>query len=172
MRDYLKLQLTPAWELVNSTREYVLAMLTHTIGDAAMASQVALAAHELVENAMKYSAPGQKIRMHLEERSGALLVTVENEARKEDIANLISEITAVCETKDPMGYYRSKIELAITRTDGRACLGLARIRFESQMQIKWTVAGRRVRISAIRRLDEARHDHSGTSTKPGRWLDG
>lgn len=171
MRDYLKLQLTPAWELVNATREYVLAMLTHTIGDAPVAGQVALAAHELVENAMKYSAPGQKIRIHIEERAGAIMVTVENEARKEDIANLISEITAVCETKDPMAYYRSKIEQAITRTDGRNCLGLARIRFESQMQIKWAVSGRRVRISALRRLDEARHDHSGES-KTGRWLDG
>lgn len=171
MRDYLKLQLTPAWELVNSTREYVLAMLTHTMGDAAMASQVALAAHELVENAMKYSAPGQKIRLHIEERAGSVVITVENDARKEDIANLISEVTAVCDAKDPMAYYRGKIEQAITRTDGRACLGLARIRFESQMQIKWAVSGRRVRISAVRRLDEARHDHSGSS-KAGRWLDG
>ena len=70
-----------------------------------------------------------------------------------------------------MAYYRGKIELAITRTDGRDCLGLARIRFESQMQIKWAVAGRRVRISALRRLDEAHHEHGGES-KADRWLDG
>jgi hypothetical protein len=172
MRDYLKLQLTPAWELVNATREYILAMLSHTLGDVPMASQISLAAHELVENAMKYSAPGQKIRLHIEERAGAVVVTVENEARKEDIASLITEISGVCDAKDPMAYYRSKIELAITRTDGRACLGLARIRFESQMQIKWSVAGRRVRISAVRRLDEARHDHSGSSKTAATWLDG
>ncbi len=173
MRDYLKLQMSPAWELVNATREYLLSMLTHTLGDAALAGQVALAAHELIENAIKYShAQAPKIRLDVVERAGAIAITVENEGRKEDIASLISEITAVCEAKDPMAYYRQKIDLAISRTDGRACLGLARIRFESQMQITWSIAGRRVRVTAIRRLDEPSHAHKGSSKAPRSWLDG
>ncbi len=170
-RDYIKLQLSPAWEHVNATREYLMSVLSHTLGDAAVASQIALAAHELIENAIKYSASDKgKIRIHVEERSGSIVVTVENDARRQDIANLVSEISAVAETKDPMGYYRSKIELAVKRTDGRACLGLARIRFESQMAIKWTISGTRVRISAVRNLDEAPRD--GHAFQKQRWLDG
>lgn len=170
-RDYIKLQLAPAWEHVNATREYLSSVLSHTLGDAAVASQIALAAHELIENAIKYSASDRsKIRIHVEERSRAMVVTVENDARRQDIATLVTEISAVADTKDPMEYYRNKIELAVKRTDGRACLGLARIRFESQMSIKWTISGTRVRISAVRNLDEAVRDSHVFGTR--RWLDG
>jgi hypothetical protein len=170
-RDYIKLQISPAWEHVNATREYFVTVLSHTLADAAIASQIALAAHELIENAIKYSASDKgKIRVQVEERSRAVVVTVENDARRQDIANLLTEISAVAETKDPMAYYRSKIEHAVQRTDGRNCLGLARIRFESQMTIKWTISGTRVRISAIRNLDEATRD--GRAFHKQRWLDG
>jgi hypothetical protein len=171
MRDYIKLQLSPAWEHVNATREYLVSVLSHTLGDSAVASQIALAAHELIENAIKYSASDKsKIRIHVEERSGSMLVTVENDARRQDISSLVSEISAVADAKDPMEYYRTKIELAVKRTDGRACLGLARIRFESQMQIRWTISGTRVRITAVRRLEEAARD--GHVLTKQRWLDG
>ncbi len=170
-RDYIRLQLSPAWEHVNATREYLMTVLSHTLADAAVASQIALAAHELIENAIKYSASDRsKIKVQVEERSASVVVTVENDARRQDIANLISEITAVADTKDPMAYYRSKIELAVKRTDGRACLGLARIRFESQMEIRWTISGTRVRISAVRKLGEAARD--GRVLAKQRWLDG
>ena len=173
MRDYLKVQLRPAWEMVNATREYLLAMLTHTLSDAALAGQVALAAHELIENAIKYSHPNApKIRIEVVERSGAIAVTIENEARREDIAALLTEITAVCESKDPLAYYRNKIDQAIERTDGRSCLGLARIRFESQMQIKWSISGRRVRITAVRRFDEPVETDASKSKTSRSWLDG
>jgi hypothetical protein len=158
--------------MVNATREYLLAMLTHTLIDAALAGQVALAAHELIENAIKYSHPNApKIRLEVVERAGAIAVTVENEARREDIASLLTEITAVCESKDPLAYYRNKIDQAISRTDGRSCLGLARIRFESQMHIKWSISGRRVRITAIRKFDEA-IKAEGASKASRSWLDG
>ncbi len=173
MRDYVKLQMAPSWELVNTTREYLLNVLTHTLGDAMLGSQIALAAHELIENAIKYSAPNgtRKIRIQVEERVGAIVVTVENDARREDIQSLVAEITAATEATDPMAYYRDKIELAVTRSDGRACLGLARIRFESQMSIKWTLSGSRVRVSAIRKLDEATRVLGKLPAKP-RMLDG
>ena len=45
-----------------------------------------------------------------------------------------------------------KMELAATRTDGKSCLGLARIRCEAQMTIDCRIEAGRIRLLARRAL--------------------
>lgn len=152
-RAYIDLRFAPHWELISPAREFLLSFFTHTLSNPVVASQISMAAHELMENAIKYSPTDEaKIRVEVDS-AGPVQLTVENEALEEHIPIVMAEVKAASEAEDAFAYYRSKMEQALSRVDGKSCLGLARIRCEGQMTLRCEVVGRTVRMIAVRDLD-------------------
>jgi hypothetical protein len=153
-RAYIDLQFAPHWELIDPAREFLLRFFSIVLKDDRIGGEVCLAAHELMENAIKYS-PNDEAKVEIEVNSdGAIHISVENQAQPEQIARLDAEIGAACAAVDPLAYYRLKMEESVERTDGKSCLGLARIRCEANMMLSYRVEGDRVRVTATRGLDD------------------
>ncbi len=149
-RAYIDLQFAPNWELIDPAREFLLRFLAQALGDPVAASQVSMAAHELLENAIKYS-PNDEANVRIEvDSDGPVRLIVENEGLPTHIPVLMEELRMISEANDPAALYRQKMELAVTRSDGKCCLGLARIRCEAEMSLRGSVAGTRVMMIAER----------------------
>ena len=151
-RAYVDLCFAPHWELIDPAREFLQRFFSVTLASAKIAGQVGLAAHELMENAIKYS-PNDEASVRVEIRGGGLVtIAVENDAIEANIATLRAEVDAVSSALDPQAFYREKMQFSIERTDGKSCLGLSRIRCEAEMDLRCEVEQSKVRMIASRQL--------------------
>jgi hypothetical protein len=151
-RAYVDLQFAPHWELIDPAREFLLQFFSVALKDPRIGSEVCVAAHELMENAIKYS-PNDEAKVRIEvSTDGDIVIAVENVVAPEQVPNLLAEVRAIADAPDPLAYYRQRMADAAARTDGRSCLGLARIRCEANMALDCQVHGDRVRVIARRAL--------------------
>jgi len=108
--------------------------------DADELSRVLLAAHELLENIVKYST-GDVAEFHFQlEASEAGLrmrLRTKNRAHPEHHADAQRRLDALAAAGDPVAHYDELIRAAAGRRDGSG-LGLARIPAESEMQLHYT----------------------------------
>jgi hypothetical protein len=148
LRLDLPLNVSPA--IVSPTRRLIEAKLAPALGDDDAVFRVAMAAHELLENAAKYASDG-KARLVLEVSpqgpDAAVRVAVTNNASEENIRNLRMCYAEMNAAADPMAHYfalmrRNAREGALSR------LGLARIRAEGEMDIAVDIAGATVKVLA------------------------
>jgi len=111
------------------------------LGDPDELSRVLLAAHELLENIVKYST-GSMAEFHftLEPASAGLRVRLQtkNCADAERIADVQRRLDAVHAARDPVSHYDDLIRAAAGRRDGSG-LGLARIPAESELALSYVV---------------------------------
>ncbi len=155
-RGYVDLHFAPHWELIDPAREFLLRFFTIVLEDERAGGEVCLAAHELMENAIKYSPNDEAtVRVEVGGESG-VRISVENQAAPEQAAELQAAVRAIAEAPDPLAHYRGLMEVASTRTDGKSGLGLARIRCEANMRLACEVRGDRVCVVATRDLPAAR----------------
>jgi hypothetical protein len=151
VKSYIDLQFAPNWDLIDPAREFLQAFFAHALKDELVASQVSMAAHELMENAVKYSPTDDaKIRVEVGDDDGPIRICVENPADPANVAVLLDEVRQAGEATDTLAFYRRKMEEAYQRSDGKSCLGLARIRCEGQMDLDCHITGNVVRMIAIR----------------------
>jgi hypothetical protein len=146
-RFYLRVD--PDWAVIDSARDFVSAVVAAKLADREVASQVGIAVHELMENAIKYSSDATAPVQVALRIDGRVQLRVENPIRVEDVPRLVAEISAADRAEDPLAFYHSKMLESITRSDGKSGLGLARIRFESQMSLSCTVDDGVARVSCI-----------------------
>lgn len=154
--SFVELRFQSQWELVSAARELLLRFFELATGDAALAEKAALAAHELMENAVKYSLDDRVLARMEVEAGGTLRITVESRARPQHLPLLLREIEAVANAPDPLAYYREQMEQAARRTDGKSGLGIARIRCEGGMSLSCSVEGDTVRVIAERAIGRSR----------------
>src|SRR5687768_5750645 len=84
------------WSFISSTRIFVTAFCGHSSGDAEFSDKVAMTIHELLENAVKYSAdPDLPVRCAITIEADRLRAEVENHATPDQIAVLEKELTFV-----------------------------------------------------------------------------
>ena len=123
-------------ELVSIVRRFVSDFYDRTLGDPDATSRVALATHELLENAVKYSRDGRaKVRIELSGFGGRVRVRIrtKNRGSPED-AELIRRTIAEMTSMDANVYYLNLMRKNAARTDGSG-LGLARIHAEAEMDM-------------------------------------
>ncbi len=142
-------------ELVSIVRRFVSDFYDRTLADADACSRVALATHELLENAVKYASDGMAtVRIEVTARGAAgahIRIRTRNHAAPEDAAYIRRTIDELRGSPDPNLYYLDVIRRNARRTDGSG-LGLARIAAEAEMEVS-VKCGARGTVTVIAETD-------------------
>lgn len=137
---YVELNFQPSVGLVSVVRRFVADFYQRYLDDADGTSRVALATHELLENALKYSKDGDTtIRIEVElTQPRQVRITLQNRADAEHLGEIREIVDGVRQAADPDAFYQALL-LRKARTHDGSGLGLARICAEGEMQVTCTV---------------------------------
>ncbi len=145
---YFEISFAPNVELVSSVRRFVAAFYNRLAEGGEAADMVALATHELLENAVRYAKDDlTHLRIEIERKAdhGEVTIVTKNRARPEDI-DAIREVVEQMAAHDPFRFYQQRLRVAAKRRDGSG-LGLARVRAEAEMDVSCAIDGDSVVIS-------------------------
>ena len=150
VRAAIRLDFVPEMRLIWRTSRYVRDFYGNVLADPDACARVMLTAHELLENAAKYSADGHgQLEIDVFERDGQAYVRIatSNLATADRLTELRRFFDESGRTPDPIALYDQMIARTAQRTDGSG-LGLARIRAEGEMTLSHVVDGDTVTIVA------------------------
>jgi hypothetical protein len=136
-------------ELVSVVRRFVSDFYDRTLADPDATSRVALATHELLENAVKYSRDGRaRVRIELTGHGERVRVRIRtrNRAHPEDAAHIKRAIDEM-RSMDANVYYLNLMRKNASRADGSG-LGLARIHAEAEMAMSVACRNGTITVSA------------------------
>lgn len=108
------------------------------------ASRVAVATHELLENAIKFSTDGST-SLRVEIGGSRVTITTRNRARPNDLEELRQIARDLAAALDPILYYLERMKRPSTQLGG---LGLGRVAAEAEMKIELELDGDLVQIRA------------------------
>ena len=132
-------------EDVPDVRKFVEKVHKRIVHDRDDVARMIMAAHELLENAVKFSVDGSA-SLHIDiTPNSEVSITTRNRARQadvEDLRRIASELTAA---PDPMTYYLSQMQRAPASRGG---LGLGRLAAEGEMDVRFKLDGDVVEITA------------------------
>ena len=144
----VEMSFSPTVELIDVVREFVSSFHARARVDLDTTSRVALATHELLENACKYSLDGvTNLRIELGRDRATVRIRLRNRASPEHIANLQERFARMKDFPDPAGYYQRMMVVCTQRNDGSG-LGLARIRAEAELELALELDGDLLTIHA------------------------
>ena len=144
---YIELKFGPRWKYIAVVRAFIQNFLAISFADDARADKIAMAASELLENAVKYAIGEEtRVRVGLSAQSGDIDISVSNKASPEAIAGLRTLWDSVI-GGDPLEAYMRMMREAATRSDGKSQLGLVRIRYETGGTMTLRVDGDLVTIA-------------------------
>lgn len=130
-KGYIELRFGPRWKYIACARSFIQNFLAISIVDQTKADKIAMAASELLENAVKYaSAEGTHISVSVSPKTEKISVQVINIASSESIETL-KRIYSKITKGNSLDAYVSQMKEAALRSDGKSQLGLARIRYET-----------------------------------------
>lgn len=143
----LELTFGPRWTYIATVRVFLQNFLAVGLSDQPTADKIAMSASELLENAVKYATrEGTLIQVRIDDAYEYVWVATENYANPEGIEVLKKDVEFLNQ-HDPLQAYLLKMQEAVTRTDGKSQLGLARIQHEANGRISLSVLDdNRVRV--------------------------
>ncbi|MDX2092974.1 MAG: ATP-binding protein [Kofleriaceae bacterium] len=134
---YVELNFRPNVQLVSVVRRFVSEFYQRTLSDPDGTSRVALATHELLENAVKYSKDGETT-IRIEVTSGGepreISILLRNRAEEAHVAKIREIVEGVASAPDALAYYQ-KLIVSKARVKEGSGLGLARICAEGEMKV-------------------------------------
>lgn len=135
-------------------RRFVTDFYDRTLADPDACSRLALATHELMENAVKYAHDGMatvRIEVSVRKSSAHIRIRTRNRAAEQDAAYIRRTISELRSSADPNLYYLDVIRRNARRKDGSG-LGLARIAAEAEMQVS-VKCGARGTVTVVAECD-------------------
>jgi len=148
---YLMLRMKPPWVFVDEIRRFVESFCACACPGQTREAQVALAVHELMQNAIPHAA-GESVDLTLQvdPSSDKIEIAVSNPASAEQFAEVKARLDRINGEPDPLqSYLRAMAEAPMNQRGG---LGLARVRFESQLDLTISREGNRITVLARGRL--------------------
>lgn len=155
---YFELNFKPNVQLVSVVRRFVTEFYQRFLNDPDGTSRVALATHELLENAVKYSRDGEttiRIEVMQHETPKRVRIQLRNRAELEHIAAIRKLVDGINAAPDATAFYQALIS-SKAKERGGSGLGLARICAEAEMKIHYDVQGDLVVLEASTVMMEAR----------------
>ena len=149
---YLMLRMKPPWVFVDEIRRFVESFCLCAGPGRSREAQVALAVHELMQNAIP-QAGGEDVDLTLQVDPAAnrIEVAVSNPCSDEQFHELLGRVERLNSEPDALqSYLKAMAEAAAAARGG---LGLARVRFEAQLELAVIREGRRVTVLARGPLD-------------------
>lgn len=119
-------------EMLTTIRRFVETLYARLLDDE-LAARVALTAHELIDNAIRY-AVADDIFVRIEIADGNICIRTENRADPGHIDSLKQAFGEMQDREDAMEYYLELMDRTATRTD-KSGLGLGRIWAEADMTL-------------------------------------
>jgi hypothetical protein len=145
-QPYFHVSFRPNFRLVSTVRRFTEEFYQRMLGDHDTSERVALATHELLENAIAY-ASDDETGVRVELGDDYVVVKTWNRTSRERLTSLKTMIDEMNEAADPNAYYQTLMNKTAYRTEGSG-LGLARIRAEADMSISYEITTDRVCIAA------------------------
>lgn len=155
---YLEICFRPTVATINEARRLVAALYEPLVSNADVAQRVALATHEMLENALKYSLDGSTVlRIELSHHRGPRTVSVEtrNITSPERKAGLVEAFEEMRRFGDATEFYQFAMKRTRTIRHGSG-LGLARIWAEAEMELTHSFVGDEARVTATLSIEENR----------------
>jgi anti-sigma regulatory factor (Ser/Thr protein kinase) len=138
----------PSVALITIVRRFVSEFYSRVVDDADVAGRLALATHELLENAAKYTTGGEtSLNVDSDRENGAVTVRTRNRTDPTRIAVLRRSFEALSRTSDTASLYNTMLRRSAHQPQGSG-LGLARIRTEGAMSLDLVVTDDLVEINA------------------------
>lgn len=149
-RAYFELRFAPSLSLVSIVRRFVSEFYESVLADAETTSRLAVATHELLENAVKFSSDGVSIirieYWSLPEHS-RIRISTTNRASVTHIEYLSTLFDEMTGAEDPLAYYVTLMKRTAKVAEGSR-LGLGRIRAEADMDLSYEIDGDAVIVHA------------------------
>jgi hypothetical protein len=144
----------PSFELIGLVRCFVADFYARLIPDPGVANRLALATHELLENACKYSTDGEAaLFVECDPQSRTVTVRTANRATPERIEVLRSAFAEIGGALNADALYVEAVRRTAARATGSGGLGLARIWAEGDMRLQLVVNADRVEIHAVGNIE-------------------
>jgi hypothetical protein len=142
----LFLRMEPSWVVVDDIRHFVETFCANACPAAEREEQLALATHELIQNAIANAAtPDIELKLEVDKVAERVSLEVSNSARDDQIEVLRERLRRMQSFPNPLdGYVAAMRE----DPDSRGGIGLARIRFEAALDLVLEVDGEKVTIRA------------------------
>ncbi len=147
---YFELSFSPNVRLVPTVRRFVTEFYSEAIDNGEVTSQLAVATHELLENAVRYSADGNTaIRIGIKRLGPSVNVVIDtrNRSSAASIDTLRRSLDELRSAADADAHYQLLMRRSAKRTDGSG-LGFGRVWAESGMAIPYEVEGETVHVRA------------------------
>jgi hypothetical protein len=136
-----ELSFSPSLELVSTVRKFVSEFYAETIGDPEIGSKLALATHELLDNAVRYSTDGRTsitIRLNRTPVEVGVIIDTRNRTNDAHLGSVREAIDELGAAPDADAHYQVLMRRSAKRTDGSG-LGLGRIRAEGDMALSYSI---------------------------------
>jgi hypothetical protein len=140
----------PGWAYIDGIREFGRFFCQTTFEDVELAERARVVIQETLENAVKYSTPGpnSELELSIRTRGSQLEISVSSLPAPDHVASLKAEIERINQS-DPEQAYLAAFERAAATPDGPSRLGLARIRYEGNVELQFMEEqGGRIRVTA------------------------
>jgi hypothetical protein len=144
----------PAWAYIDGVRAFSRFFCETTYNERDLAERAQMVIQETLENAVKYSTPGELSELELEISSDGTNLKIAIASRPDPLhlQNLRTELEYLRQL-DPEAAYVAAFARAANEPEEPARLGLARMRYEGKFELHLNEeAGGRVRVTAVGRI--------------------
>jgi anti-sigma regulatory factor (Ser/Thr protein kinase) len=148
---YLSLRMKPPWVFIDELRRFVESFCACACPGGEREAQLALAVHELMQNAVPNSHDEEvELTLEVEPDADRVAVSVSNRCTDAEYHALVDKIDRMNNEPDALKHYL--VAMKETPATTRGGLGMARVRFEAQLDLSVSRQAGRLTIHASGRL--------------------
>ena len=159
----LLIRMSPPWVFIDEIRRFTESFCACACPGQDREAQVALAVHELMQNALPHAhGDGVELVLEVNREADAIAIRVTNRCSDEDFESLRERIDRMNREPDALAHYVKMMRENPSTTRGG--LGLARVRFEAQLELSVHREAGRVTVEAAGPLRAPRLPAVGGTT--------